>query len=89
MEMLKNVNYALFLVAAIAVKAVAFDVSVAAMLVTVPLLAFEGYKLYLKHKTPEPIKFTAEIQKEIDAIKSKLNLLQVEKSLKPQPSRYF
>lgn len=89
MEMLKKVNPALFLVAAIAVKAIAFDVSVAAMLVVVPLLGFEGYKLYLKQKHPEPIRFTVEMQKEIDAIKSKINLLSVEKSIKQPPSRYF
>lgn len=89
MEMLKKVNPTLVLVAAIAIKAVALDVSVAAMLVTVPLLAYEAYKLYLAQKLPNPVLISEEMRKELDNIKSKLNLLHVEKSLKPPQSRHF
>jgi hypothetical protein len=89
MEMLKKANVALILVAAIAVKAVVLDVSVAAMLVIVPILAFEAYKLYLQHKAPEPVKINEEVQKDLDSIKSKLNLLHVEKSFKTPTGRYF
>lgn len=97
MEMLKKANPALLLVAAIAIKAVIFDVSLAAMLVTVPLLALEGYKLFLNQMMPDTLKISAELradfQKEIDAVKSKINLLTMEKSLNkpqaPQTQRYF
>lgn len=94
MEMLKKVNVAYTLVFGLAIHAMlpiestVHPLSVAFL--TVPLLAYEGYKLFLSHKKPDPVKINEEIQKEIDAIKSKLNILTLEKTVNTkQPQRYF
>lgn len=76
-----GMNYAYLLVLALMVKAIVSDVSYASFLLTIPVLAFEGYKLYLKAKTPSPVVLDAEMRKELDNIKSKLNATTFEKGL--------
>lgn len=79
---LSRVNLAYVLVLGLVVKAIISDISYATFLLTVPVLAFEGYKLYLKAKQPDPIKINEEVVKELDNIKSKLNAQTMEKSMK-------
>lgn len=84
-------NFAYLLVLGLVVKALVSDVSYATFLLTIPVLSFEGYKLYIKSKTPDPIMLDAEVRKELDNIKSKLNANTFEKGLKSQTptQRYF
>lgn len=77
-----RVNLAHLLVLGLVVKAIISDISYATFLLTIPVLAFEGYKLYLKAKQPDPIKINEEVVKELDNIKSKLNAQTMEKSMK-------
>ncbi len=86
---LKTFNFSHFLVLALMVKALVSDISYATFLLTVPVLAYEAYKLYLKSKQPDPVRISAEVQKEVDQMKAKLNALSMEKSVKPTPTRYF
>ena len=55
----------------------------------IPFLSFEAYKLYLKSKTPDPVRINAEIQKELELVKSKLTALSVSQSVEPSKRRYF
>jgi hypothetical protein len=71
------------------IKSIVSDISVAAFLLTIPVLAFEGYKLYLEVRQPDPIKINEEVVKELENIKSKLNAQTLEKGVKPPVSRYF
>lgn len=100
MEMLKKlasgVYIAYFVVILTTIRALissAFDVHwtnyFAVGVTLAPLLAFESYKLYLANKTPDPVKINDELLKEIDGIKSKMNLLQLEKSINKPMSRHF
>lgn len=84
-------NFAYLLTLGLMIKALIFDISYAAFLLTIPVLVFEGYKLYLKSKTPDPIALDAEVRKELDNIKSKLNANTFEKGLaSTSPTkRYF
>ena len=81
-------NFAHILVLGVVVKAVVSDISIAAFLVTIPVLAYESYKLYLKAKTPDPIKINEEVVKELDNIKAKLNATAIEKSVRPPLARW-
>lgn len=86
---LSKYNLAHLLILSLVVKAIAFDVSYPAVLICMPVLGYEAYKLYLKSKTPEPLKFDEAIVKELDNIKAKLNAQTLEKSIKPEMRRYF
>lgn len=93
MEKIKNffmgINYAYLFALAVIVKAVVADISIPAMLVTAPLLAYEAYKHYLKSKTPDPVRLDSELLRELDNLKGKINALSLEKGMKPTPTRYF
>jgi hypothetical protein len=86
-----SLNIAPILVLAIIVKSIVFDISYATFLLTIPVLAFEGYKLYLNSQKPNPILLDAELRKELDQLKSKVNAQTFEKGLKAQApaQRYF
>lgn len=90
-SILLGANYAHLLVLGLVIKAIAFDVSYASFLLTIPVLGFEAYKLYIKSKKVEPFVLDAEVRKELDNMKSKLNATTLEKSLIPtaQTKRYF
>jgi hypothetical protein len=80
---LKFLNPTHILALALMLKALVADVSYATFLLTIPVLAFEGYKLYLKSKTPDPIRLSNEVQQELNAMKAKLSAMSMEKSVKP------
>jgi hypothetical protein len=85
-------NFAYLLILALVVKALIHDVSYASFLLTLPVLGFESYKLYLKHKTPDPIVIDEQIRKELDNIKAKLNANTLEKGINAPTTpmkRYF
>lgn len=86
---LLQTNYAYILVLALMGKALISDISISTFLLTVPVLAYEGYKLYLKNKKPDPVKISAEVQRELDQMKSKLNAVTAERSVKQPVQRYF
>lgn len=86
---LSSVNFAHLLVLGLVVKALASDISYAAFLLTVPILAFEAYKLYIASKKPDAVKLDAELVKELDNIKAKLNAQTLEKNVKSPMTRYF
>ena len=58
-------NFAYFLILGLVVKALVSDISIATFLLSIPVLGFESYKLYLKSKTPDPIVIDAEVRKEL------------------------
>jgi hypothetical protein len=78
-----SLNFAHILVLGLVVKAIVSDISVASFLISLPVLGYEGYKLYVRSKTPDPIKINEEVVKELDNIKAKLNATAMEKSVKP------
>lgn len=86
---LSSRNYTHFLLLALLVKGVISDVSYSVALLTVPVLLFQAYQLYIKTKTPDAVVLDAEVRKELDNIKAKLNAGSMEKSLNPVPKRYF
>jgi hypothetical protein len=88
---LSGMNFAYLLVLALMVKALVADISYPIFLLTIPILTFEGYKLYIKSKQPDPVVIDAEVRKELDNIKSKLNATTFEKGLSAQKpvQRYF
>lgn len=83
-----SLNLAHLLVLGLVIKAIASDISIASFLITLPVLAFEGYKLFVKTKQPDPVKINEEVVKELDNIKSKLNANTMEKSVKPPMARW-
>jgi hypothetical protein len=85
---LSGLNFAHLLVLALVVKSIIYDISYASFLLALPVLGFEGYKLYLKHKTPEKIEMDAEIRREFEALKSKVSANVFDKSIKPTPGRW-
>lgn len=94
---ISNINFAYVLVLGLLSKALILDVSYATFLITVPVLAFEGYRLYIKSKTPEPIQHDLAIikrfdqfQEDLDKVKSKVNANNLEKNISSGPAkRYF
>lgn len=83
-----SLNLAHLLVLGVVVKAIISDISIATFLLTVPVLAYEGFKLYLKSKKPDPVVINAEVVKELDNIKSKLNAQTFDKGVKPATYRW-
>ena len=86
---LSKINLAHVLVLGLVVKATINDISYPSFLLTVPVLGYEAYKLYIRSKTPNPIELDVELRKELDNIKSKLNAQTLEKGLKAPVARYF
>jgi len=87
---MSRVNYAYLAVIALLVKALVSAVSYPDFLITIPILAFEGYKIYIKSRKPDPVAINAEIRKELDNLKSKVNAGNLEKNVIPGPTkRYF
>jgi hypothetical protein len=83
------VNVGYLLVLGLAVKALITDVPLSIGFITLPILGFEAYKSYLKSKQPDPVRINVEVQRELDNMKAKLNAMTLERSAKPQPTRYF
>lgn len=83
-----GMNLAYLLVLGLVVKALVSDISYPAFLVAIPVLGYEGYKLYLKSKKPDPVRVNQEVQNELEAMKSKLSGLTMEKTVSPN-KRYF
>ncbi len=71
-------------------KALILDVSYATVLLLVPLMGYEGYKLYLKSKKPDPFQMDEAIRKELEAVKTRLSAINMEKNMVPQtPKRHW
>ncbi len=86
---LYNINLSHLLVLGLVVKATVSDISYPTFLLTIPVLGFEAYKLYIRSKTPNVIELDVELRKELDNIKAKLNANTFEKNVKPNMPRYF
>lgn len=84
-----GMNLAHALILGIVAKTLIFDISLAAVLLTVPVLAFEAYKLFLKSKTPDPIRMNEDVRKDLEQMKSKLSAMSMEKNVKSPTQRYF
>ena len=84
-----SLNYTHILVCCLVVKSIVFDVSYASFLLTIPFLGYDAYKLYIKSKIPDPVVLDAEIRKELDNIKSKINANNLEKNVTSPVKRYF
>lgn len=84
-------NFAYLLVLGLVVKALISDISYAAFLLSIPVLGFESYKLYLKTKKPDPIVINHEVMDRLDKIQAKVNAGAFEKNLSPNApaKRYF
>lgn len=93
---LSGMNFAYLLVLGLLAKALILDVSYATFLITVPILAYEGYKLYIKDKEPTPVQIDDAILKRLDAqkeelesIKSKFKAESFDRNINSSPKRYF
>ncbi len=89
-------NYTHFLLLALLVKGLIADVGYSTALLTVPILLFEAYRLYIKTKTPEPIQHDIAImkrfekmQEELDRLKAKANANSLDKNINAPAKRYF
>ncbi len=84
-------NFAYALVLALVVKAIVSDINYATFLLTIPILSYESYKLYIKTKTPDAVALDAELRKELDQIKAKVNATTLGQGISgPAPvKRYF
>lgn len=82
-------NYAYLLVLGLLAKALISDVSYATFLITVPILGFEAYKLYIKSKEPIPYIHDKAIMDELDKLKAKVNAQSLDKNINSVPKRYF
>lgn len=87
---LLGMNLAHILVLGLVVKSLISDISYPAFLLTIPVLAYESYKLHLKSKKPDPHIMDMHIRQELDNMKSKLNASTLDSGLKQNmPKRYF
>jgi len=86
---LSGINLAHTLVLLLVIKAIIFDVTPATVALTVPVLAYEAYNLWLKSKKPDPIVLNEEVRKELELVKTKLNAVTMDKNVKPEKVRYF
>lgn len=86
---ISGINFAYILILGLLGKALISDVSYATFLLTIPVLGFEAYKLYIKTKTPDPIVHDRAIMDELDKLKAKVNATSMEKNLATAPKRYF
>ena len=86
---LSSFNLAYILVLGLLGKALISDVSYPTFLITVPILCFEGYKLYIKSKEPVAYIHDKAIMDELDKLKAKLNAQSLDKNINSVPKRYF
>lgn len=89
---LSTLNYSHLLVLGLVVKAIVSDVSYATFLLTVPVLGYESYKLYLKSKKVDPVAINHEVMDRLDKLQAKVNASTLERSVTPSPQatkRYF
>ena len=93
---LSGMNFAYILVLGLLGKALISDVSYASFLLTIPVLAYESYRLYIRSKTPDPIQHDIAIMKrfdqfqdDLDKVKSKVNATSLEKNLNAPVKRFF
>lgn len=84
-----SVNYTYLLVLGLVIKSIAVGIDYPDFLISIPVLSFEAYKLYLKHKTPDPVAINAEVQRDLDGIKSKLNMMSMEKNMQAAPAKKY
>jgi hypothetical protein len=89
LNFLLHLNVSHILVLCLVGKALVSDVSYAAFLITVPVLAYESYKLFIKSKKPDPIRLSEEVRQELSDMRSKLSALHMEKGVKTPVTRYF
>jgi hypothetical protein len=84
-------NFAYLLILGLVIKAIISDISIATFLLSIPILSFEAYKIYIKSKKPDPIVINQEVMAELDKLKAKVNAGQFQKGLDAaSPSkRYF
>lgn len=87
---LSSLNLAYMLVLGLVAKALISDVSFATVLLTIPVLAYEGYKLFLKSKQPDPVRVSGEVQKQLEIVQAKLSALTMQQNVKATAEkRYF
>lgn len=84
-----GMNIAHLLVLGLIGKSLFTTLPATAVALTVPILGFEAYRLYLKSKSPDPVRINAEVQKELDQVKSKLTALTMKENIEPAKKRYF
>jgi hypothetical protein len=90
LKKLSGMNVAHALVLALVAKSIFIDVSFSTVLLTVPVLAYEAYELWLKSKRPNPVLINDEVKKELELVKGKLNALTMDKNVGPgKNARYF
>lgn len=71
------------LILLLVLKAIALDVSFSSSALLIPILGFEGYKLFLKSKAPDPVRINDALQQRLDRIESKVSAVTLEKSTAP------
>lgn len=77
-----DTNFAYLLVLGLVVKALVHDISYPSFLLSIPVLGFEAYKIYLNSKKPDPVAINKEVMEELDKLKSKVNANTFEKGMK-------
>lgn len=83
-------NYTHFLLLALLAKGLITDISYSTVFLTIPILLFEAYQLYIKSKKPDVMVHDRAIMEELDKLKAKVNANSMEKNLSSGPSkRYF
>ncbi len=82
-------NIAYTLILSLLAKSLIVAPSIEVALIMVPVLGYEGYKMFLKSKTPDPVRINAEVQKDLDQLKSKLSALSMRDSVAEPKKRYF
>lgn len=84
-----GMNIAHALVVCLLAKALISDVSYATFLLTIPILGFEAYKIYIKSKQPVSYIHDKAIMDELDKLKAKLNANNLDKNINSPVKRYF
>lgn len=89
LKIVSGMNVAHALVLTLVGKAVIFDVSLSTVLLTVPVLGYEAYRLWLKSREPKPIQLNIEVQRELEQLKGKLAALTMDKNVKSPNARVW
>jgi hypothetical protein len=75
---------------ALLLKGLILGVGYPDFLVVTSILAFEGYKLHLKSKAPDPVRLNAEVQSKLDAINNKISSMNMQQTVKKtSETRFF
>lgn len=69
-------------------KVLIFSATTQDAAIFISLSTLFGYCQYLKSKRIEPVRISQEVQKQVDDMKSKLNALQMEKTI-PKAQKFF